>query len=369
MHESVAVRVLGPLEIAVGGSSLALGGPKQRAVLAVLLLDNGHVVPLNRIIDIVWGDSAGDGTRNLVQVYVSNLRRALEPVAAVVGADVIQTRRPGYLIDLSADVLDLAAFERLTTSARRSVQESHPRRAVAELTEALALWRGRALADLADEEGLGSATTSLNRARLTAQVDLLELEIDLGRHRDVLDRASALLTANALDERLRGLMMVALYRSGRQADALACFQEGRRLLVDELGIDPGPQLRRIEDLILRQAPELAAPTDGASETALSTILGSSLAAPACLVLGDRRVALTAAVTTIGRRADQTIVLSDDRASRTHAVIRRSINGYELVDAGSTNGTRHNGERVSGPVVLQPGDEIAIGTTVLQFVEA
>jgi DNA-binding SARP family transcriptional activator len=338
-------------------------------VLAVLLLDNGHVVPLSRIIDDVWGESAGDGTRNLVQVYVSNLRRALEPVATILGADVIQTRRPGYLVELSAEVLDLAAFERLTAAARRSVQESHPRRAVAELTEALALWRGRALADLADEDGLAPATTRLDAARLTAQVDLLELEIDLGRHRDVLDRAGALLSANALDERLRGLVMVALYRSGRQADALACFQDGRRLLVDELGIEPGPQLRRIEDLILRQAPELAAPAAGASETALATILASSLAAPACLVVGDRRFPLKAAVTTIGRRADQTIVLTDDRASRSHAAVRRSANGYELVDAGSTNGTRHNGERVSGPVVLQPGDEIRIGTTVLQFVEA
>jgi hypothetical protein len=241
---------------------------------------------------------------------------------------------------------------------------------VAELTEALALWRGRALADLADEEGLSAAITRLDAGRLAAQVDLLEMEIDLGRHHDVLDRAGALLQANALDERLRGLVMVALYRSGRQADALASFQEGRRILVDELGIEPGPQLRHIEDLILRQAPELAAPTDGASETALATIMATSTGAPtACLVLGDRQFALTAAITTIGRRADQTIVLSDDRASRSHAVVRRTGDGYELVDAGSTNGTRHNGERVAAPVPLQPGDEITIGTTVLQFVEA
>jgi DNA-binding SARP family transcriptional activator len=367
-----AFRILGPLDVVIDGRSLPLGGPKQRAVLALLLVDHGHVVSIDRIGDALWGDQAGDQTRNLIQVYVSNIRRALEPAAAAFEVDgFLRTQRPGYLIEVPDDELDLAVFERLAALARRNAQQGDARTASAQLLQALDLWRGPALADVADEEpSLSGTVTRLEAARHTAAVDRAELELDLGHHAEVLEESAGLVAADPLDERARGIRMLALYRSGRQADALACYQEGRRHLVDELGIEPGPQLRALEDLILQQSPELDGPASAGGVRELSTMFGTSIVAPrAVLIVDDRRIPLDRTVTTIGRRADRTIALDDTRASRSHAEVRRRGDGYVVVDTGSTNGTRVNGTRIDEPTALQPGDEITIGSTVLRFDES
>lgn len=368
-----AFRVLGPLEVIVDGRPLALGGPKQRAVLALLLVEHGHVVSVDRIGDGLWGEQAGDQTKNLIQVYVSNIRRALEPAAAAFGIDgFVRTQRPGYVAEVPADELDLDVFERLTALARRNAQQGDARTASAQLQQALELWRGGALADIADDEpSLAGTIARLESARHTAAVDRAELELALGHHGDVLDVSAALVEADPLDERARGVHMLALYRSGRQADALACYQNGRRILVDELGIEPGPQLRALEDLILQQSPELDQPAEAAAAVReLSTMFGTSIVAPrAVLVVGDRRVALDRPVTTIGRRADRTIPLDDNRASRQHAEIRRRGDGFVVADAGSTNGTRVNGVRIEDPTPLRSGDEIVVGATTLLFEES
>lgn len=167
--------------------------------------------------------------------------------------------------------------------------------------------------------------------------------------------------------------MFALYRNGRQAEALRSFQEGRQRLIDELGVEPGPELRDLERRMLEQAPDLSrSPPRPAQRPALlgelSTVLGTSMIAPlATLIVGEQRITLTSAVTTVGRQPDRTIVLDDTKASRVHAEIRRSTDGYWLIDSGSTNGTKLNTVPVTTVVALSSGDEIVIGSTTLRYV--
>ena len=371
MPVTCSFRVLGPIECVVDGTPLPLGGPKQRALLAMLLLEHGRVVAVDRLMDALWGDDVGDGTRNVVQVYVSNLRKVLEPAARSLGAaTVIETRRPGYLAAVPDDELDVAVFERLVTAARRSVDRGDTAAASAQLREALALWRGPALGDVLDEEVLRSAAVRLDAARLGAAIDRLELEIGLGHHIDVLGETTGLVERHPLDERLRGLFMLALYRSGRQVEALATYRQIRERLIDELGLEPGADLRRLEGLLLQQSPELGPgrPSRSGSED-FATILGTSILAPrGALLVGGRRVPLDRPVTTIGRRADRDIVLDSARVSRLHAEVRRTPEGFVLHDTGSTNGTSCGGVRVEGTHTLRPGDVIVIGTVDLVFVE-
>ena len=366
-------RVLGPVECIVGGSSLPLGGPKQRAVLAMLLLEHGRVIPVERLTEALWGEEAGDGTRNVVQVYVSNLRKALEPASRALGTvNVIETRRPGYMAIVPEDELDVAVFGRLVAAARRSVERGDAAQAVAQLTQALALWRGPALADVVDERVLRSAALRLDTARLGAATDRIELEIGLGHNRTVLDDVARLVDQNPLDERLRGLGMLALYRSGRQREALAAYREIRELLVDRLGLEPGADLRRLEGLILQQSPELepkVAATGGGTED-LATILGTSIvAARGALVVEGRRIALDRPVTTIGRRPDRDIVVDSTKVSRHHADVRRAPEGFVVVDVGSTNGTFCGGVLIDGPHRLRPGDVITVGPAEIAYVES
>ena len=362
-------RVLGPVEVAVGAELLPIGGPKQRAVLALLLVEHGHVVSAERLVDSLWGDDSAEPSKNVLQVYISHLRKVLEPAARALGQPIIETRRPGYVVDVAAEQVDLGLFEHLVDVARRRAREGDAATAVAQLQEALALWRGSPLADVADEPAVAGTIARLESARLAASSDRVELMLTLGRHIEVLDELTDLVDRHPLDERLRGLLMVALYRCGRQADALATFQDARRALVDELGIDPGPELRRLEGLVLQQATELAAPAPGTSDRQLSTVVTSSVLAPrGSLVTGDRRYALDRAVTTIGRRSDRVIILDDDRVSRVHAEVRRSGVSYVVADVGSRNGVRVNGERIEAARPLVPGDEIVIGSTVFTYVE-
>lgn len=361
--------VLGPLTVTLDGSPLAVGGPKQKAVLALLLLSNGNVVALDRISEALWGaDTDLDSTRKIVQVYISNLRKALEPLAAHLGLDtLIRTERPGYVIAVPASELDVARFEQLVDAARKRARGNEYEAALM-LGEGLALWRGTPLADLvADEPGLQGLTVRLLADRLAAAVDRIELEVGLGRHLEVLTELGTLVDAHPLDERLRGLHMVALYRAGRQAAALESYQHGRRRLVDELGIEPGPDLRELERKVLQQSADLSRPTSGHEPLRdLLTVLGPSvLAARAVLLLDGRRVALDRASTTIGRQTDRHVVLDSSLVSREHAEIRRTGDGFVLVDTGSTNGTRLNGERIQ-EATLAEGDVVGIGETELSF---
>jgi WD40 repeat protein/DNA-binding SARP family transcriptional activator/tRNA A-37 threonylcarbamoyl transferase component Bud32 len=235
-------QVLGPLEAWEGSGRLPLGGPKQRLVLAHLLLRANQVVPADHLIDQVWGEEPPEAARSALQAYVSRLRRSLGPGR-------LQGRPPGYLLGAALEEVDVLRFEDLVGQARRRAAE--PREAVRLLEDALALWRGPALADLAAEPSLGPELARLEELRSSAIEERIEALLVLGRHGEVTAELERLTRDQPLRERLWGQLMLALYRSGRQAEALGAFQQARQILAEELGIDPSPALQRLHQQLLR----------------------------------------------------------------------------------------------------------------------
>lgn len=241
-------RVLGPLEVDAGNGALPLGGPKQRAVLANLLVRANEVVPADTLITDVWGDEPPDKARNILQTYASNLRKTL-------GSDRMQGRPPGYLISLDPSELDAARFEGLLRSAKRALAVD-PTVAVASIDDALSLWRGPALADLADQHALLAQAARLDGLRLAAQETRIEALLAVGSSASAVAELEPLVSANPLRESLWGLMMLALYREGRQAEALAAFRSAHEVLIDELGVEPSPGLQKLHVRLLEHDPSL-----------------------------------------------------------------------------------------------------------------
>jgi DNA-binding SARP family transcriptional activator len=244
-------RLLGLVEVE-GVPREALGGPKQRALLAYLLLHANELVARDRLIDAVWGEQAPPTAAKIVQLYVAKLRGSLAETPAR-----IVTRAPGYVLELDADELDSSRFERLARDARAELRAGEPARACELLDEALALWHGEALADVAAEAVAQIEATRLDELRLGATIDRIEAALQLGEL-PIAD-IEHLVARHPFEERLRGQLILALYRSGRQTDALAAYQEARKTLVSEIGVEPGPALRELEQAILRHDPALAPP--------------------------------------------------------------------------------------------------------------
>ncbi len=231
-------RILGPLEAIDGGRSLPLGSARQRAMLALLLTRPNEVVSTDRMIDELWGAKPPRTALNIVQYYVSQLRKVL-------GAERIVTRPPGYAIRIEQNELDLEHFELLLE--RGDAEALH---------EALALWRGPALADFVYEPFASEEIARLEELRLVAHERRVEADLERGRSAELVAELEQLIAVHPLRERLRGQLMLALYRSGRQAEALAVYQDTRKTLVEELGIEPGPALQELERSILQQDPAL-----------------------------------------------------------------------------------------------------------------
>ena len=251
-------RILGPLDVLAEGMPVRLGGPRQRAVLAILLGHANEVVPADRLIDGVWEEPPGTAA-NVVQSYVSQLRRTL-------GRDVIATRGRDYAVRLPQGALDLHRFERLSAGAGAALDEGRPADASAGLREALALWRGPALSDLLDIPGVARIADRLDELRRAALERRIEADLACGRDTEAAIELAGLVAEHPLRERLRALQMRALYRCGRQADALAAYRDARTTLVEELGIEPGRELRELERAILAQDPALST-GDGPSPAA------------------------------------------------------------------------------------------------------
>ena len=239
-------RLLGPLEVVSDRDlPLALGGVKQRSLLAVLLLQANQLVSTDHLIDQLWGASPPATAAKSIQVYVSRLRKAL-------GDGRFATHPPGYVLRVEPSELDLARFEQLAGEASRAA----PERAAGKLREALALWRGSALADLAYEPFAQVEVARLEEMRLAVLEQRIEADLALGRHAELVGELEALVTRHPLRERLRRQLMLALYRSARQAEALDAYRAARRELSEELGLEPSEELRRLEQAILRQDPSL-----------------------------------------------------------------------------------------------------------------
>jgi DNA-binding SARP family transcriptional activator len=282
----IEFRLLGPLEVVADGRAIALPAAKPRALLALLLLDRGRVVSTDRLTEGLWGERPPETAPKVLQVYVSQLRKA-------VGAERLETRPPGYALRVEPDELDVARFERLLEEGRDALAGGDAAAASERLGGALALWRGPALAEFRYEPFAREAVERLDELRLAAIEERVEADLRLGRHAQLVPELEGLVAEHPLRERLRAQLMLALYRSGRQAEALEVYRDTRRALVEELGIDPGPELQELERAILRQDPELASTrspvatigTAPPSPLARRRLLPVLAAALALLVLG------------------------------------------------------------------------------------
>ena len=228
-------RILGPLELSDGDRLLPLGGSSQRALLALLLLHANEIVSSDLLLDALWPEEPPGSGIAALQVRVSQLRKALGPAA-----EQLETKPPGYVLRLGRDELDLERFSRLVEEA----DGAEPAVAAEQLREALALWRGPPLAELAYETFAEPAIARMDELRLAALERRIDADLALGRHADLVGELRALVAEEPLRERLRGQLMLALYRSGRQGEALEVYKEARRTLVDELGIEPSPARSR-----------------------------------------------------------------------------------------------------------------------------
>ena len=245
-------RLLGPLEVRSGKKTLPLGGAKQRALLAVLLLHPNHVVSRDRLAELLWNDEPPPTAEHVIEVYVSQLRRVLEPGGAPYR---VLVRQPaGYVLQVSADDIDTTQFARLVEGAKALP----PAEAAAQLVRALEMWRGPALADFAGERFAFGEAARLSELRLYATEERIDAELKLGHHARLIGELQALVDQHPLRERLCGQLMLALYRSGRQAEASDVYQKTRERLVDELGMEPGPELQDLLKRILQQESGLAA---------------------------------------------------------------------------------------------------------------
>ena len=243
-------RLLGPLEVLDGDRPVRLGGPKQRAALAILLLSANRVVSVERLADDLYAGAPPVTAVTQVQRQVSELRKTL-------GAEAIETRSPGYVLHVEPGGLDLDRFERATHDAAQALEAADAQTAADALARALGLWRGAPLADLAYESFAQTAIARLEEIRLAALEQRFEAELALGRHVAVIAELEALVWDHPLREGLRGQLMLALYRAGRQAEALEVYRRTRETLVEEFGIEPSPSLHELERRILTQDPSLA----------------------------------------------------------------------------------------------------------------
>jgi DNA-binding SARP family transcriptional activator len=242
---------LGPFECTWDGQPLNLGGSKQQMVLALMVLEANTVVSVDRLLEWVWHEDAEPRNAATLQVYMSNLRRLLTPAGEALGRSLIVTKRPGYELQLNEDESDLLLFESLRRQGEVAGHSDNHANSVVAFRAALKLWRGEPLSGLPVDAIHAGATTRLQLTRVTVMEQTGEAELAVGRHREILGELQTWVAEHPLDERLRGHLMLALYRCGRQADALTVYREGRELLVEELGIDPSRELRELESRIGR----------------------------------------------------------------------------------------------------------------------
>jgi YVTN family beta-propeller protein len=242
-------RILGPVEVWKDGRPVSFGRGKQRAVLALLVLDANRIVSSDRLIDQLWNGQPPATAATALQGHISGLRKALGP-------GVIATRRPGYVLEIEPEQVDLGRFERLRDEARSALEHGDPDASAEKLRRALELWHGEAFADISSEASIQAEAARLEDLRVATLEDRIDADLAAGRSAELVDELQRLVSAHPLRERLWGQLMLSLYRSGRQASALDAYRRARRTLVSELGLEPGPALRDLERRVLSHDPTL-----------------------------------------------------------------------------------------------------------------
>jgi SARP family transcriptional regulator, regulator of embCAB operon len=350
--------VLGPLQVSVAGSALALGGRKERAVLAMLVINRNRAVSADSLITAVWGEDAPPGARASLQTYVSSLRR-------LVGTDVLVNAAPGYKLVVADNDCDIGRF---ATEMAAGMQEAASGRfgpASEHLAVALGEWRGPVLEDLRDFDFVDAYATAVVEDKIAAHTARAEVEIARGRAASVIGELEVLVAEHRYREPLWAQLMTAYYLADRQSEALEAYQRLKTILVDDLGIDPGPKLRFLHEQILRQEPLdvlAAAQTTGAEAVSAMeqrTAFDFDSAYARLRSASGRSHPLLGAATRIGRLADNDIVLEDGNVSRHHAVIIDTGTSFVITDLRSANGVEVAGEKIRGTVTLADGDVIRI----------
>ncbi|TRW88733.1 FHA domain-containing protein [Mycolicibacterium sp. 018/SC-01/001] len=363
MSTSVSVTLLGPFRMTVGGAALPLGTPKQRAVLAVLVLNHNRAVPADTLIDAVWGDQPPAEARASLHAYVSNLRRLLRTAEV---DHLLETASGGYRVLVDEKDVDLDRFVAARAAGLEAAAEGRFDDAAAHLSSALAQWQGDFLADLRGFPFVQTFEVALTEDRISAHTVRAQAEIACGRADTVIGELEELVARYPYREPLWAQLMTAYYLAHRQSDALDVYRRVKDVLADDLGIDPAPELRDLHALVLRQAPLNIGPATKktAADTMAATVnrlmSESHVGAARLRTPAGRTHPLTGAVTRIGRHSGNDIVLGDPRVSRHHAVVIASGTGYVIIDAGSANGIHLRDNRVHGSAELHDGDRIGIG---------
>ncbi|MBW0019134.1 MAG: response regulator transcription factor EmbR [Mycobacterium sp.] len=356
--------VLGPLEMSVDGALVPLGTPKQRAVLAMLVINRNRPVGVDALITALWEGWPPSGARASIHSYVSNLRKLL----SAVGIDprvVLAAAPPGYRLNIPDNTCDLGRFIAEKTAGVHAAASSRFEQASRHLSAALAEWRGPVLEDLRDFQFVDSYATSLVEDKVLVHTAQAEAEIACGRAASVIAELEALTAEHPYREPLWAQLITAYYLTDRQSDALAAYRRVKTTLADDLGIDPGPNLRALNERILRQ--ESLDVKTSAKTTAAGTV---TVLDQRTQVSGQKVVAylheanghsypLQAAATRIGRLSDNDIVLDSANVSRHHAVIVDTGTNYIINDLRSSNGVYVQHERIRSAATLKDGDHIRI----------
>jgi DNA-binding SARP family transcriptional activator len=357
--------VLGPLLMSVDGTPVELGARKQRAVLAMFVLNRNHPVAIESLINAVWDRSPPPKARVTVQSYVSNLRRLLSD-AGFDPHGVLAKAPPGYRLNVAEADCDLGRFNAERIAGLQAAAAGRFEEASSHLTAALAEWRGPFLDDLRDFAFVEREAIAQSKDKLRAHTAVAEAEIACGRAYTVIGELERLAAENPLDDRLWLQLITAYYIVERQSDALDAYQRLKTNLVEELGIYPGPTVKALYQKILNQEP--LDTKRAAQAAAAETFIHSErrVAAPARSAVAElrdaagRRYPLEAADIRIGRLPDNDIVLSDADVSRHHAVIVDTGTSFMIMDLHSANGVELQGQRIDISADLADGDHIRIG---------
>lgn len=363
---SADFRILGPLDVLVDGATQAMPGGKPKALLAVLLIDRNHVVSADAIADAIWDGDTPASAPSILQVYMSTLRRSLRAMSAD-GQAVITTQSPGYKLTVDDARVDLGRFRRWVAAGHDLLRAGRFSEASARFRAALAEWSGPALADLRGLRFADEFAAAVEEDRLVALQSRIEADLACGMDSAVIGELTTLTGQYPLREPFWLQLITALYRLGRQADALDASRRIRELLGEELGIDPSPPLRQLEQKILRQeslgtAPAKASPAMQRTVSETAVVLSSARVIPS----GGQPVPVPGRGLRIGRMDDNDLVIDGVKVSRYHAVVVEMGGGFAVNDLRSTNGTFVGEQRVLDSHFLRSGDVIRIGGTELTF---
>ncbi|OBJ59531.1 BTAD domain-containing putative transcriptional regulator [Mycobacterium sp. 1423905.2] len=363
--------LLGPLQMSVGGKAVPVGTPKQRVVLAVLLLNRNRSVAVESLIDAAWGEDAPAEARASVHVYVSNLRRLLGTGGVVDPRKVLQKAPPGYRLNVSDGDVDLGRFVHEKAVGVQAASDGNFEQATRHFSAALGEWRGAFLEDLREIELIDAFAVALVEDKVAVHISRAQAEMACGRAESVVSELETLVVDHPYREPVWAELMTAYYLADRQSDALGTFQRLKAILANELGIDPSPAVRALHERILRQETFdiQRSVRVTATETLIgtrSTVLGRNSAAGLLRTPSGECYALNGAATRIGRLSDNDIVLADAKVSRHHAVIIDTGTSFVINDAGSANGVELGHERIRGSAPLVDGDSIRIGDSRFVF---